>query len=677
VTAAALVRAQAVLESFDPAPDGEQVVVGVRRVQGNAYRSHLWVVPGSGGRPRQLTRGAVRDTGPRVSPDGRWVAFVRAPSRQPGAKGDTTAQAWVIPLAGSRPRRLTRLTHGVESVRWSPDGTRLALLGAGGEPRFVVGRPREGVEPVARHITRTDWRDDATGLVDRRTHLWVVDLERGSQPRQLTSGDFDAANPAWSPDGKWIAFDADMEPDWNVRYRYRIFRVPAAGGRVRELVSLAGDARAPAYSPDGRHLAFLGIDVADPLVGELERVWLATATGKHACCLTPDLDDGIGGWAWADLGMAEEVEAPQWDGNDQLLVTVGRRGRVLPYLITSDAAELVSPVVTPLVDESMRLIAGTVTARAGRRFISAAWDGRASELYALTDGRLRRLTTLGSRWEDRYRRFDLEELTVPGPGGPIQVWLASPRGAGDGPLPTILHFHGGPNGAWGPGGTMDSLLLTAHGYRVAMPNIRGSTTHGRAWIDALAGNWGKVDAADVDAVTDALVDRDLADARRLGLMGLSYGGYLTQWMAGHTGRYRAAIAENGVGNVLSAWGESYFGVHYGRMYGQGDPLTPDGAMSLWHQSPLARAADIRTPLLLLQAEEDRNCPPGSNEQLFVALKVLGRETEWVLYPEEHHEMKNYGRPDRRIDRMDRHLDWFDRHLRRAGRPRRAASSSRD
>jgi dipeptidyl aminopeptidase/acylaminoacyl peptidase len=166
------------------------------------------------------------------------------------------------------------------------------------------------------------------------------------------------------------------------------------------------------------------------------------------------------------------------------------------------------------------------------------------------------------------------------------------------------------------------------------------------------------------AVADALVQRGLADEHRMGLMGLSYGGYLAQWMAGFTDRFAAAVAENGVGNVLADWGEAYFGVHYGRQYGQGDPLTEAGAAELWRQSPLRIASKFKTPLLLLQAEEDRNCPPGANEQLFVALKVLGRETEYVLYPEEHHEMKNYGRPDRRIDRMQRHLEWFDRHLRR-------------
>jgi dipeptidyl aminopeptidase/acylaminoacyl peptidase len=277
---------------------------------------------------------------------------------------------------------------------------------------------------------------------------------------------------------------------------------------------------------------------------------------------------------------------------------------------------------------------------------------------------VRRLTTLGSRWEDPVRAFSLEELEVQGPGGPIQVWLASPRGAGTEPLPTILHFHGGPNGCWGPGGTMDSLLLTGHGYRVAMPNVRGSTTHGSAWIRSHMGTWGETDAADVMAVSDALVARGLADPDRIGLMGLSYGGYLTQWMVCQTDRFAAAVAENGVGNVVSEWGESYFGVHYGRMYGQGDPLTEEGAAELWAQSPLSQVARVKTPLLLLQAEEDRNCPPGGNEQLFVALKALGRTTEYVLYPEEHHELKNYGRPDRRIDRMERHLDWFDRYLRR-------------
>ena len=668
VTAAALVRSQAVVESFTLTPDGRAAVISRRVVQGNAYRSHLYAVSTVGGRARRLTDGPVRDSGPSISPDGRHVAFVRASSRQPGSGGqETSAQAWIMSLRGGRPWQLTRLPHGVTSVRWSPDGHRLALVAEAGEPRFVVPARRRAAEPVARHITRTDWRDDDTGLAGRRRHLWVVDARRGAKPRPLTAGDFDVANPAWSPDGRWIAFDASLDPDWNIRYRYRIFRVPAAGGPMRELVALQGNAGGPAFSPDGRHLAFIGTDVEDPMTPEPVRLWVSSASGRAVRCLTPNLDLSVATVPWADLAMSDDAEAPVWDGNDGLLVMIGRRGRGLPWRVPLDgrAAE-------PLVDPDARIAGSAVERAGGRTVVSAAVDGRASELQVIDGRRPRRITRLGSAWEDRHRRFTLQELEVTGAAGPIQVWLASPVNAGARPLPTILHFHGGPDGCWAPGGTMDSLLLTAHGYRVAMPNIRGSTTHGRAWIDALQGEWGRADAEDVHSVADALVNWNLADPARMGIMGLSYGGWLVQWMVGVTDRFGAAVAENGVGNVVSDWGEAYFGVHYGRDYGQGDPLTEKGATELWRQSPLRNAARVHTPLLLLQAEEDRNCPPGANEQLFVALKVLGHETEYVLYPEEHHELKNYGRPDRRIDRMERHLAWFDRYLRR----RRAAPSVR-
>lgn len=195
-----------------------------------------------------------------------------------------------------------------------------------------------------------------------------------------------------------------------------------------------------------------------------------------------------------------------------------------------------------------------------------------------------------------------------------------------------------------------------------MPNIRGSATHGSAWIAALGGRWGEVDAADALAVTDALIARGLSDPDRIGLLGLSYGGFLVQWMVGVTDRFAAAVAENGVANQVSEWASSYFGVHYNRRARLGDPLSSEGVDQLWATSPLRNVAAVRTPLLMLQAAEDQVCSAGNNEQFFVALQVLGREVEYILYPEEHHEMKNYGRPDRRIDRMERHLAWFDRHL---------------
>ena len=315
-----------------------------------------------------------------------------------------------------------------------------------------------------------------------------------------------------------------------------------------------------------------------------------------------------------------------------------------------------------MIDPDTRIAACGLDVAGDRVAISAALDGTAGEVWAVEDGGLRQVTREGSAWQRRFDGVDLEELRLPGPAGPIQAWLASPRGAGRKRLPTILHVHGGPTGAWGPGGTLDEMALCAAGYRVLMPNIRGSTTFGGPWVRGLSASWGDADAADALASVDGLVKQGLADPKRLGVMGLSYGGFLTQWLIGVTDRFRAAASENGVANQASAWANSYFGVHYNRRAGLGNPLSDEGHAALWRSSPLRNAPNVRTPLLMLQSEEDRICPPADNEQLFTALKVLGRDVEYVLYPDEHHEMKSYGRPDRRIDRLERIVAWFGKNL---------------
>jgi dipeptidyl aminopeptidase/acylaminoacyl peptidase len=206
------------------------------------------------------------------------------------------------------------------------------------------------------------------------------------------------------------------------------------------------------------------------------------------------------------------------------------------------------------------------------------------------------------------------------------------------------------------------ILLTARGYRVILPNIRGSATYGGDWIEPQLGDWGGVDAADVHAAVDHVIQLGLVDPDRLGVLGLSYGGFMVNWLVGTTDRFAAAVSENGVTNQISGWANSDSGPEYDRAALMGDPLSAEGVERLWRQSPLRNVASIRTSLLMLQAEADLRCPPQDNEQLFIALRHLGRTVEYVLYPEESHVFSSSGRPDRRIDRMTRMLDWFDRHL---------------
>ena len=658
-TGRALVNAQVAIESFSLSADGSTLVYDARRVERGAYVSHLYRVPWTGGRSTRLTSGCVRDTTPAIAPDGRSVAFVRAPV----GKDDAEGQLWILPLRpGARPWQLTRQKHGAGTPRWSPDGTRLAFLGQAGDDRFIVGPQRRKRSPVARRLTRTDFRDDESGLLSRRTHLWSINVARGARPVQLTQGDFDVEEPTWAPDGDWLAFTADVEPDWNVMPRSRIFRVAAAGGRHRPLVELAGNASAPAISPDGTWLAFIGSDVEDPGDEVLAGLWIKPVRGGQPQRLGEGLDRSIENGAWADLVMADDAAGPFWLADGSLLAMVGDSARNLPYRFERDGTyhRLLEP------DQ----VVGAGLAVAGERIaMSAGLSGHAAELYALEDwaeppARLRRLTTIGSGWQRRVGAPVWEEHWIRGPGGKVQAWVVSAPDAPAKPLPTIIDLHGGPTGSAAPGGTMDSTLLAAHGYRVVRPNVRGSDTFGSAWIAALGGRWGDADAADVEAVVAGLVAKGLVDPQRVGVMGLSYGGFLTHWLVGTSQTFAAAVAENGVTNQVSVWATSHFGIHYDRHARLGNPLTEQGVARLWRTSPLRNVGAINTPLLMLQAAEDQICPVSDNLQLFTALKALGRDVELILYPEEHHEMKNYGRPDRRIDRMERILAWFDRHLRR-------------
>ena len=663
-------RDQVVLEEHDIAPDGSFAVVTRRTVEGEHYVSHLWLVPLDGGEPRSLTTGTVRDMRPLVSPDGRRVAFTR------GVPGDDKAPTGIriLDLAGGEPvaPALGELSAG--EIAWSPDARRLACTAQVDPQRLIVGKAPKDGEPRARRVTVLDYRYDYEGYLDRRPQVHVVDAAAGARPRQLTDVVSGATEIAWRPDGRAIAFVADPREDADLHPRTSIWEVPATPARgkgyapAREILALAGPVRLPAYAPDGRWVAGVGVDDPEYFDDLSPTLVVGPADGSApAITMAPDLDRPLGDWSDGDLTgwQSEARPGPSWAADGASIVAlVTDRGRVHPWRFRVDPA-------TGLPDgDPVRLAHGdsrahTLAAGGGRLTVTASLGPRPPELCLVDEavGELRAVTTMGSSWIDALAWPSMRCVEAPGPGGPIETWIASPAGASDDEaLPTVVDVHGGPLGAWSPGPSMEVVLLCARGYRVVLPNIRGSCSYGAEWIAPQLGEWGGPDADDVHAALDHVVELGLADPGRLGALGLSYGGFMVNWLVGTTDRFRAAVSENGVTNQVSAWAHSDTGQEYCRAARMGDPTRPEGIEQLWRQSPLRNVASVHTPLLLLQSEADRRCPPADNEQFFASLRWLRRTVEYVLYPDEYHGIQATGRIDRRIDRMTRMLDWFDRYV---------------
>ena len=633
-----IVRRQAAIGWVALSPDGARAVYTRRTVAGDRYQTDLWIVPYAGGRPRRLTSGRWADAAPAWSPDGSTIAFT---SDRGG--DDADAALHLIRPAGGEAERVCGAPHGgVGAPVWSPDGSRIAFTAKAGPPRFWTGDPKLR---TARVIRTVDWRDDA-GEREYRTHLFVVAARPGARAAQVTTGDLDVADIAWHPDGERIAFAAATGDDADLRPKPAIHSVRVRpGARPRELVRLAGMARLPSWSPDGRLLAFVGTDVpgapdhAEPELFVWDRSQPRSLTGALDLPVMFAFGSDLHDWT------GPEQPPPLWDG-PALVVPVNRRGRDEVWRVPLDG----DPHPLTAGDTSLSAIAV-----GGDRVVATITDDAfPPEVCAVEPGRLRRLTRHGGAWLRGREAPVVREVDADG----IPSFLFEPAGA-DGRMALVLAPHGGPYGAHAPTPELDTWLLTSLGYRVLAPNIRGSSGYGKAWVEAIQGRWGGPDADDLNTALEWAVRRRLADPKRIAVMGLSYGGWAANWLAGTSRRFACVISENGVASMLTAHAASSIGPGFDRDIGYGP--VHDHGQELWAASPIRHVERMTAPMLMLQGEADRICPLDDTWQLFVALRELGRDVEMVLYPDEHHVMMATARPDRRIDRMQRIVDFLAKH----------------
>ncbi len=642
-------------------PDGSQVafvVAWVDPADHTRYRSQLRLAAFDGSVPsRALTTGQHRDNAPRWSPDGCSLAFV-------SDRDNSLAQVFVLPLQGGEPRQLTSLKRGAGAPVWSPSGDRLAFSARVDVAEIATqeGQSDEkGKPPRVKIITRVRHKGDGEGFFEAmRKHLFVlnVDQEKG-EPKQITDGDWDDVEPAWSPDGQLLAFTSNRERDRDLSMLNDVWVVPSAGGRARRLTRHRGQASTPVFSPNGQRVAYLGHE-RGWTYGARTELLSVPIEGGDSYSFSGLFEDELGNAALSDARDPFSAQPPVWQPDGRGLVSlVSRFGRV----------EIVR---FPLGESGPRTVVGGdrevaafSVSRDGQRIACVISDPtHPYEVFAVEDeGAERRLSRENDALLVTLDVAAAEPFQVESTDGEtVHGWLLKPPGFSERKKwPLVLEVHGGPETMYAWSFMHEFQVLAARGYAVLYTNPRGSKGYGEAFTARIFADWGNQDAADCMAAVDAASQWRWVDAARLGVTGGSYGGFMTAWLVGHTQRFRAAVSQRGCYNWASFYGTSDIGPFFGD-YILGGPVYEREARYR-ERSPLTYAKQMRTPLLLIHSEQDLRCPIEQAEQLFVQLRRIGKtEVEMVRFPEESHNLSRSGRPDRRIERLERIVGWFDKHM---------------
>jgi dipeptidyl aminopeptidase/acylaminoacyl peptidase len=625
------------------APDGKQVAYVLSTIdqKKNRRATSIWVIAADGhSSPRRLTAEGFNSNSPRWSPDGSMLAFLSSRNAEPGAEA-ARAQICILHMDGGEAQVLSHLKNGVSVMQWSPDGKRLVAVSRTG--------PSDQVEPAARksdvrHYQHISYKFNDTGWFDdKRSHLWVVDAGTGKD-KQVTSGDdWNDTDPQWSPDSTRIAFVSDRSgKEYDGSHNKDVWVIAADGGPLTKISDHKFDDDLPRWSPDGSRILFAGQTARR----QFPKLYIAPATGGASSLVAEDVD-------------LIPVD-PRWGpGPNELRFGAGSRGESQVFRIDLSTRKL-----TPVTSGARSVHGFDMNQKAGIMTYAANDFRHLDDLYAASlDGTgERQLTHLNAKlWSDvdfaPVQRIPYKSTD----GLDVDGFLVKPIGWQAGKkYPMVLSIHGGPAGMYGVDWNHEFQVYAAKGWAVFFSNPRGSTGYGEKFERGIVNNWGGMDYQDVMAGVDAALKQNpWIDTARLGVTGGSYGGYLTNWILGHTNRFQAAVTLRSVSNFISDDGTR------DGAYGHEDDFKGflfDDFDQYWDASPLKYAKNVKTPTLILHSDNDFRVPLEQGEQWFRALRHYGVNAELVIFPRENHNLTRTGEPKHLVESLNWQLYWFDRFL---------------